>query len=148
MKGDIFAVHMLRAWLLSFRKVVPGAGWSLSSSTLATYSLFSFRVVTTMLLLRIHGSGALRLTGDLTKVPPYAILSHTWGPDEDEVTHDDFVSEMYHHKAGYAKIQLWGTQTQRDNLEYFWVDSYCIDKKNYTELSEAITSTFRWYPMQ
>ncbi|KAF2012970.1 heterokaryon incompatibility [Aaosphaeria arxii CBS 175.79] len=98
-----------------------------------------------MRLLRIDSSGALQFTGDLTEVPPYAILSHTWGPDGDEVTYDDFVSGAYHRKAGYAKIQFCGIQARRDNLEYFWVDSCCIDKKNFTELSEAITSMFRWY---
>lgn len=30
-------------------------------------------------------------------------------------------------------------------MEYFWVDTCCINKPNHTELSEAITSMFRWY---
>lgn len=98
-----------------------------------------------MRLLQIDSLGALQFTGDLINVPPYAILSHTWGPDEDEITYDDFVNNSYDHKAGYAKIRFCAAQTQKDNLEYFWVDSCCIDKKNYTELSEAITSMFRWY---
>jgi hypothetical protein len=30
-------------------------------------------------------------------------------------------------------------------LQYFWVDTCCINKSNNTELSEAINSMFRWY---
>jgi hypothetical protein len=37
------------------------------------------------------------------------------------------------------------TQAKRDSLDYFWVDTYCIDNANNTELSKAINSMFRWY---
>jgi hypothetical protein len=30
-------------------------------------------------------------------------------------------------------------------LQYFWVDTCCIDKSNAVELQEAINSMFRWY---
>jgi hypothetical protein len=30
-------------------------------------------------------------------------------------------------------------------LEYFWIDTCCINKADFTELSEAINSMFRWY---
>ncbi len=33
----------------------------------------------------------------------------------------------------------------RDNLDYAWVDTCCIDKTNSAELSEAINSMFAWY---
>ena len=33
----------------------------------------------------------------------------------------------------------------RDGLQYFWVDTCCIDKSNSAELTEAINSMFRWY---
>ena len=40
-----------------------------------------------MRLLEIGNGGELSLTEDLTvDIPPYAILSHTWGPDQEEVT--------------------------------------------------------------
>ena len=48
-------------------------------------------------------------------------------------------------KAGYGKIQFCGEQARRDGLQYFWVDTCCIDKSNSTELAEAINSMFRWY---
>ena len=30
-------------------------------------------------------------------------------------------------------------------MEYFWVDTCCINKADFTELLEAINSIFRWY---
>jgi hypothetical protein len=78
-------------------------------------------------------------------VPQYAIPSHTWGKDVEEVTFDDFRAGIYAGKAGYRKIQFCGEQAARDRLHYFWVDSCCIDKSNHTELSEAINSMFSWY---
>jgi hypothetical protein len=88
--------------------------------------------------------------GDLTytefapaSIPPYAILSHTWGAEE--VTFDDLLSDSAKRKAGYEKIIFCGTQAVRDDLEYFWCDTCCIDKRNSSELSKAINSMFRWY---
>jgi len=47
-------------------------------------------------------------------------------------------------KAGYEKILFCGKQAARDHLQYFWVDTCCIDKWNLRELSNAINSMFRW----
>ncbi|KAI1614995.1 heterokaryon incompatibility protein-domain-containing protein [Exophiala viscosa] len=99
-----------------------------------------------MRLLYFDARGELSLTRDLIEeVPAYAILSHTWGADEDEVTFSDLQNGNYKSKAGYAKIQFCREQARRDGIEYFWVDSCCVDKSNSTELNEAITSMFRWY---
>jgi hypothetical protein len=78
-------------------------------------------------------------------MPRYAILSHTWGPDGDEVTFKDFMESTGSSKAGYDKLRFCGEQAKKDDLRYFWVDTCCIDKSNNTELSEAINSMFRWY---
>jgi hypothetical protein len=65
-------------------------------------------------------SGNLSLTEDYTEhVPPYAILSHTWGIDTEEVTFDDFTAGNYTDKAGYTKIRFCGEQAARDGLQYF-----------------------------
>jgi hypothetical protein len=48
-------------------------------------------------------------------------------------------------KTGYNKIRFCGEQARRDGLQYFWVDTCCIDKSNSAELSEAINSMFYWY---
>ena len=86
------------------------------------------------------------LTEDFVdNVPPYAILSHTWGSDSDEVTFTDLQQRRGRSKAGYAKIQFCGEQAKKDGIEHFWVDICCINKENHVELSEAIISMFRWY---
>jgi hypothetical protein len=38
-----------------------------------------------------------------------------------------------------------GEQAAKDGLQYFWVDTCCIDKSDPAELSKAINSMFRWY---
>jgi hypothetical protein len=76
-------------------------------------------------------------------IPRYAILSHRWGAEE--VTLADLTDGTGKSKAGYRKIRFCGEQARRDSLQYFWVDTCCIDKSNSTELAEAINSMFRWY---
>ncbi|KAF1967661.1 HET-domain-containing protein, partial [Bimuria novae-zelandiae CBS 107.79] len=78
-------------------------------------------------------------------IPPYAILSHTWGEDGDEVTFADLRTGDSIAKRGYEKIRFCGHQARQDGLQYFWVDTCCIDKTNKAELSYAIRSMFRWY---
>ncbi|TGJ85998.1 hypothetical protein E0Z10_g2760 [Xylaria hypoxylon] len=99
-----------------------------------------------MRLFMIQDDGKLTLTKDLTSsIPPYAILSHTWGTEDEEVTFRDIVEGTGDHKDGYRKIQFCAKQAASHGLQYFWVDSCCIDKSNSTELSQAINSMFRWY---
>ncbi|KAF2628724.1 HET-domain-containing protein [Macroventuria anomochaeta] len=78
-------------------------------------------------------------------IPPYAILSHTWGADKDEVTFADLVTGNSKAKRGYEKIRFCGQQAQQDNLQHFWVDTCCTNKMDKAELSYAIQSMFRWY---
>lgn len=90
--------------------------------------------------------GELKLTKDLDRdIPEYAILSHTWGPDNEEVTFQDLVDGTARRKAGFDKIGFCATQAEHDSLQYFWVDTCCIDKSNQAELSHAVDSMFRWY---
>lgn len=100
-----------------------------------------------MRLLQRDHDGELSLTQDFLdgKIPEYAILSHTWGPDAEEVTFKDLVDRTGHDKSGFEKIRFCGEQAKRDDIDYFWVDTCCIDKSNNSELSEAINSMFRWY---
>ncbi|XTI93092.1 HET-domain-containing protein [Cenococcum geophilum] len=100
-----------------------------------------------MRLLERNNAGELSLTKDFVgdDIPRYAILSHTWGADTEEVTFEDLMDGTGAGKPGYNKIQFCGEQARRDGLQYFWVDTCCIDKSNSTELSEAINSMFRWY---
>ena len=97
-----------------------------------------------MRLLQYNNRGDFSLTEFFeSNIPKYAILSHRWGPEE--VTLADLKNGNYKKMAGYGKIQFCGEQAKRDGLQYFWVDTCCIDKSNSTELAEAINSMFRWY---
>src|SRR5271154_1252607 len=100
-----------------------------------------------MRLLECKNAGVFSLTKDLIgdDIPKYAILSHTWGADVEEVTFEDLVKGTGKSKASYQKIRFCGEQAARDGLQYFWVDTCCIDKSSSAELQEAINSMFRWY---
>jgi hypothetical protein len=77
---------------------------------------------------------------------PYAILSHCWAEDNtEEVTFTEIETELGRQKPGYKKIHFCAEQAKKDGIEYFWIDTCCIDKSSSAELSEAITSMFRWY---
>lgn len=96
-------------------------------------------------------------------IPRYAILSHTWGEPEDEVTFQDiarlhqsvstslFSSSLeatateIRRKPGVEKILFTCQQAKEDGLEWAWVDTCCIDKTSSAELDESITSMYRWY---
>ncbi|KAA8613965.1 HET domain-containing protein [Pyrenophora tritici-repentis] len=105
-----------------------------------------------MRLLYTLSDGTLRWTKDIIRseeIPPYAILSHTWGEQEvifDNLKSLDNVKDVVAKKeADWNKIHFCARQAERDGLDYFWVDTCCIDKANNTELSKAINSMFRWY---
>ncbi|KAH8660872.1 hypothetical protein BGZ60DRAFT_456220 [Tricladium varicosporioides] len=99
-----------------------------------------------MRLLQRKDNQEFSLTKDLlSNIPDYAILSHTWGEDDQEVTFKDLVEGSGTFKIGYKKIQFCGEQAARDGLQYIWVDTCCIDKTDAVELQKAINSMFRWY---
>jgi hypothetical protein len=75
-----------------------------------------------MRLLRRLLNGDLKLISfDGDETPQYAILSHTWGKESEEVTYKDIVKGAGRHKIGLRKIKFCGEQAARDDLEYFWV---------------------------
>jgi WD40 repeat protein len=99
-----------------------------------------------MRLLKLEANGEFSLTNDITHpTTPYAILSHTWGDDDEEVTFEDLKDGSAKTKNGYKKLRFCGQQAACDGLQYFWVDTCCINKSRDSELSEAINSMFRWY---
>jgi hypothetical protein len=105
-----------------------------------------------MRLLKYGEDGRITISSfDDDALPRYAILSHTWGADVEEVTFADLANgdgkhkPDYKKKLGYRKIRFCGERTQQDGLQYFWVDTCCIDKTDKAELSLAIQSMFRWY---
>ncbi|KAH6646122.1 kinesin light chain [Truncatella angustata] len=100
-----------------------------------------------MRLLQRDDAGNYSLTRNLASddVPPYAILSHTWGPDE--VVFADIAKTPgdWQRKPGFDKIKFCANQARRHGLRHFWVDTCCIDKSDSIELQTAINSMFRWY---
>ena len=67
-----------------------------------------------------------------TEPPPYAILSHQWGADEEEVSFAEMKSDALknaaavQNKQGYAKIQACCTQALKNSLNHVWIDTCCI----------------------
>jgi hypothetical protein len=100
----------------------------------------------TMRLLKRTDDGELSLIQFFgEKIPEYAILSHTWGADDEEVTFENLINGTCKDKPGYEKIRLCAEQADLDGLKYSWVDTCCIAKSSSTELEEAINSMYRWY---
>ena len=96
-----------------------------------------------MRLLCSNEPGDLSFKDFKDRIPPYAVLSHTWGSEE--VSFEDVVSKSGREKAGFKKILFCKEQAARDGLQYFWVDTCCIDKRSLVEVSKAINTMFRWY---
>ncbi|KAI1821624.1 hypothetical protein F4861DRAFT_451213 [Xylaria intraflava] len=82
---------------------------------------------------------------DSKPIPPYAILSHTWGPDHEEISFQGLRDGKRKAGLGRYKFDKCCSQAISDGFAYAWIDTCCIDKTNSTELSEAINSMFKWY---
>lgn len=84
-----------------------------------------------------------------SKIPKYAILTHTW--EEEEVSYQDWLSweqtgdAAIGRRKGFQKIQGACRQALKNHLDWLWVDTNCIDKSSSAELSEAINSMYAWY---
>ncbi|KAK1754927.1 vegetative incompatibility protein HET-E-1, partial [Echria macrotheca] len=76
-------------------------------------------------------------------IPPYAILSHTWGAEE--VSYQDHLSGISSSKKGWEKVLESARVADSEGFRYVWADTCCIDKSSSAELSEAINSMFQWY---
>jgi hypothetical protein len=99
-----------------------------------------------MRLLHLDDDGNLILTRELSEpFPPYAILSHTWGLEQDEVSFLDMQNGAWRRKKGSIKLDFCLEQAEKDGLRYFWVDTCCINQKARMEVLDAIMSMFRWY---
>ena len=89
------------------------------------------------------------------ELPRYAILSHTWGDPDTEVTFEELQSlslpetdendkTRVRGKAGFSKIENACREARTDGYKYLWVDTCCI-RKTTSEETEAVNSMFRWY---
>ncbi|EEU42514.1 uncharacterized protein NECHADRAFT_39749, partial [Fusarium vanettenii 77-13-4] len=77
------------------------------------------------------------------KIPPYVILSHTWG--EGEVLFHDIQNNTAESKNGFRKMIDCCQKAVEDGFQWVWIDTCCIDKSSSAELSEAINSMYQWY---
>ncbi|KAK1710325.1 uncharacterized protein BDZ83DRAFT_724060 [Colletotrichum acutatum] len=75
----------------------------------------------------------------------YAILSHRWEGDENEVTFKAMSTTDIKFKKvlGWSKIEETCAKALEIGIGYAWIDTCCIDKRNLTELTEAINSMFK-----
>jgi hypothetical protein len=70
-----------------------------------------------MRLLRSNNDGEVSLTDYFhDRIPLYAILSHTWGPEAEEVTFGDIKGGIAEGKQGYAKIRFCGERARQDGI--------------------------------
>ena len=53
-----------------------------------------------------------------SKIPPYAILSYTWGPDGQEVILKDLIEGTSRDKAGFEKIKFCRKRAASDGIQY------------------------------
>ena len=79
-------------------------------------------------------------------IPPYAVLSHKWGPVSDELTYKEVAKDRIDKtKRGLQKLTQACKVAAQYDIKYLWIDTCCIDKRSSAELSEAINSMFQWY---
>jgi len=57
------------------------------------------------------------------EIPPYAILSHTWGSTKDEVSFQGWQTLAREEKPGFKKIKYCCRQAREDGLKWVWVDT-------------------------
>jgi len=87
------------------------------------------------------------------KLVKYAVLSHRWLRDTEEVTKDDFdkiaggsdPTLKDRKRRGWEKLNMFCKEAIKRKLEFVWADTCCIDKSSSAELDESIRSMFRWY---
>ncbi|KAE9366483.1 HET-domain-containing protein [Stipitochalara longipes BDJ] len=80
-----------------------------------------------------------------SKIPKYAILSHTWEDEELSFQELALPSRSVKAKKGYNKIRETCLKALHIGLHYAWVDTCCIDKTSSAEITESINSMFQWY---
>ncbi|KAI0671761.1 hypothetical protein C8Q78DRAFT_1153416 [Trametes maxima] len=78
----------------------------------------------------------------------YAILSHVWRDNEPSFEGISLLADRgatFDDPGVDSKIRQCRRLAKDLNLLWFWSDAPCIDQRNNTELSEAISSMYQWY---
>ena len=79
----------------------------------------------------------------LQEIPPYVILSHTWG--DGEVSFQEMSLPSRSSMNGFEKIAKTCQLARGHGLGFAWVDTCCIDKSSSAELTESINSMWQYY---
>jgi len=97
-----------------------------------------------MRLLEFNNDGEFSLTKDFigVEIPEYAVLSHTWGSDEEEVTYRDMIDGTGKNKVGYEKIRFCRKQARRDGLYNFWETLVVLTNRATASLRKLLTPCF------
>jgi len=61
------------------------------------------------------------------------------------VTYQDSEDRTFFRKRGFRKIKESCRIALEANYSWVWLDTCCIDKRNFTELNEAINAMYKWY---
>ena len=83
----------------------------------------------------------------------YAILSHTWGKDEQTFKQTQALCERCKETGenprdlATPKVRESCILAERRGYQWIWNDTCCIDQTNSREHSEAIKSMFKWYSL-
>ncbi|KAK4102837.1 HET-domain-containing protein [Parathielavia hyrcaniae] len=97
--------------------------------------------------MRLLDTRTRRFEEFIDDIPPYAILSHTWGADE--ISFAEMVNPANGRTGsqGYDKIDsaCLQAQNQHQPFDHIWIDTCCIDKSSSAELTEAINAMYTWY---
>lgn len=97
--------------------------------------------------MRLINTETLRLEEHADPIPPYAILSHTWGQQEVDFQGFQKLCEQEREevKSGPSKIGHVCRVARQNGLGHVWVDTCCIDKSSTADVSEAVNSMYRYY---
>lgn len=82
---------------------------------------------------------------DEKALPKYAIASHRW--EQEEATFEDVQEGRNKSSARYRKVEAFAQYVRKNvaSVDWLWIDTCCINKKDAVELSYSINSMFRWY---
>jgi hypothetical protein len=75
----------------------------------------------------------------------YAILSHRWDAEHNEISFKDHRKKTKQGASGYVKIRNFCEIARGDGFDWAWIDTCCIDKRSSAELTQSINSMYSWY---
>ncbi|KAK3623731.1 hypothetical protein LTR56_014697 [Elasticomyces elasticus] len=96
--------------------------------------------------MRLLNVQTLNFTEFSSDVPKYVIASHRWTAGSEAKT-KDVEKRRNTHSSGYKKVEGFAKYA-RDciaDVEWFWIDTCCVNQESSQEVNEAVNSMFSWY---